>query len=346
MSSKRLSLLNKDQKRKLVELVFDYHRTHGFPYPSLRDYEIWEDFFALQNMDAKIITSYQPLFEYHTNEIEVRSEGLRAAECFHHHIWGVHAIGKKSPTDAYQDDELLKRSVEFLLELNNSVSDVHVRRFLGLVKSAQKCSNFRPSAAKAIYKRYLPHDAELVLDPCAGYGGRLLGFLSLCLPNVKYIGIDPCGDTCKGNRQMAGFFDRLNNVEMLKYPFEDVDLSRFGTFDLAFTSPPYFKKEIYSDEDTQSCNRYPDYADWIKQFLTSTFYKVYSVLRYDGLFIINIYDVTIGGKRYPLVEDAIKVANLMGFSLKERLEMIFPGMGKNVKKKRAEPILVFAKGDI
>ena len=171
-----MSLLSIDQKRKLVELVFDYHRTHGFPYPSLRDYEIWEDFFALQNMDAKLITSYQPLFEYNTKEIEVRSEGLRAAECFHHHIWGVHAIGKKSPTDAYQDDELLKRSVEFLLELNNSVSDVHVRRFLGLVRNAQKCSNFRTSAAKAIYKKYLPRDAKLVLDPCAGYGGRLLGF--------------------------------------------------------------------------------------------------------------------------------------------------------------------------
>ena len=54
----------------------------------------------------------------------------------------------------------------------------------------------------------------------------------------------------------------------------------------------------------------------------------------------------LGGKRYPLVKDTIEVARLSGFFLKDRLEMVFPGMGKNVKKKRAEPVLVFAKGDI
>jgi len=341
MSRKIIRELAGHQKEKLVSLMFDYHRSHGFPYPEMRDYEIWKDFFVLQNMDAKITEHYEPLFDCTSRSIEIRSEGMRAATYFHSHIWDSYAIGMRSPMGSYVDDGLLQRAIELAIEIDGDIGDLYVRNKLGLVRGAQRCSNFRPSAAKAIYKRYVPLDAECVLDPSSGYGGRLLGFLSLEM-GAKYVGVDPSLPSCEGNEKMAEFFGRSNKVEMVNSPFEDVDLGG-RKFDFAFTSPPYFKKEIYSEEDTQSCHRYPDYQSWLDGFLLPMVTKVFEHLKPGCLFALNINDVNIKSKHYPLVQDTIKLFTAVGFTEFERLEMCFSTLGKNLEKTKSEPILVFCK---
>ena len=40
-----------------------------------------------------------------------------------------------------------------------------------------------------------------------------------------------------------------------------------GKLDMVFTSPPYFDREQYSEDDEQSFKSYPMYSDWRDNFL-------------------------------------------------------------------------------
>ena len=49
---------------------------------------------------------------------------------------------------------------------------------------------------------------------------------------------------------------------------EDFDLSKYyDTFDIIFTSPPYFNVERYSFDDNQSWVRYKNIDAWNTQFI-------------------------------------------------------------------------------
>ena len=66
-------------------------------------------------------------------------------------------------------------------------------------------------------------------------------------------------------------------------------------FDFALTSPPYYDTEIYTDEETNSLNRYKTFDDWCNGFYFPLVEKTMTVLRDDAVFILNI-----GDRRYPL----------------------------------------------
>ena len=68
------------------------------------------------------------------------------------------------------------------------------------------------------------------------------------------------------------------NESIIRQCVEDVDYSELGIFDFIFTSPPYFNTEIYTDDPTQSSSRYPEFNDWLENFLFKTLTKVSGVL--------------------------------------------------------------------
>ena len=74
-----------------------------------------------------------------------------------------------------------------------------LRRMLSSYTNVKRVSNFRPTVAKAIYERYSPENGT-VLDPCAGFGGRLLGCLTL---SRHYVGYEPNRNQYCGLKQMS-----------------------------------------------------------------------------------------------------------------------------------------------
>jgi hypothetical protein len=97
---------------------------------------------------------------------------------------------------------------------------------------------FKPSIAKHFYKKF---NATKVLDPTAGWGGRMLGAYAC---GIEYIGIDTNIDLKPAYASM---------IEELKYPAKmiwdsclNVDFSELD-YDFVLTSPPYFNKEIYEN---------------------------------------------------------------------------------------------------
>jgi len=81
---------------------------------------------------------------------------------------------------------------------------------------------------------------------------------------------------------------------------------------LVFTSPPYFGKEIYSTDSTQSSARYGDYDSWRERFLEVLIVKSFDALRPDGILALNIANVKIGRDQFPIADDAENLLRKMG----------------------------------
>ena len=106
-----------------------------------------------------------------------------------------------------------------------------------------------------------------VLDPCIGWGGRMVG--TTCLDNGKYTGCEPCTTTFQGLERIKNDLDIGSQVNLINKPVEEAldNELKDMVFDCCLTSPPYYDLEIYSDEDTQSINKFPTYELWLEKFI-------------------------------------------------------------------------------
>ena len=127
---------------------------------------------------------------------------------------------KKKPLGEYDDTGLLKAQYQVF------------QLYYGTI------NQFRPVIAKWIYQRFSPRVG--ILDISAGWGGRALAAMSLGIP---YIGVD-------ANEKLKPAYERLQQLEpgakvrMIFRPAEEVSFANMS-YDLVFTSPPYFMLEEY-----------------------------------------------------------------------------------------------------
>jgi hypothetical protein len=120
---------------------------------------------------------------------------------------------------------------------------------------------FKATTAKYLYKKY---KAKSVLDPTAGWGGRMLGAWSL---DINYTGIDTNVEMKPAYNSMMKFLTEYTGFENKNFVVErnsklnmiwqsclDVDFSKLD-YDFVLTSPPYINLEVYEhmelwDSDT------------------------------------------------------------------------------------------------
>lgn len=197
---------------------------------------------------------------------------------------------------------------------------------------------FNPAIARAILEDF---SAERVLDPCAGWGDRLAGALaSSCVK--EYVGVDPNRSLQSGYaQQIKRYCAEGKAIEVLPGAFEDVTI-KADRFDLAFTSPPYFDTEHYSDDPDQSDLRYPRVEQWVSIFLVGLLTKAVRSVRPGGHVALNLANVNRMGRLIPLAEIACDV-------MESRLGCAFTyawGMRINDRQhvgSLCEPILVWEK---
>jgi hypothetical protein len=246
--------------------------------------------------------------------------------------------------DSFKDDKKLRKAIKWHLESSN-VGQGYLGT-MSLVSGTQACSNFRPAFARYLYERYAPEGAT-VFDSSTGYGGRLTGFLaSHC---KQYIGVDPNVPTFKANLELARCLGAHKVVRLFNEAIEDFDAEPFKEHcDFAFTSPPYFVKEQYSADSTQSCVRYPDYMSWLEGFLRPMLLRQYLVLKAGCLNIVNIEDVTVHNETYGLVDPTIEIAKQIGFEFVSQEKFPLQSRtklkdGKKVVEDADESVLIFKK---
>jgi len=246
----------------------------------------------------------------------------------------------------------------------------------------QPAVNFPPLTARWIYERYTKHidqDEPLnIYDPSSGWGGRILGAMS-SLKRIHYIGTDPNTDNYideLGKTRYEYVADFFNNEVLETNPFWEEDKNTYHIFqdgsefignnpefqtykdilDLVFTSPPYFDREQYSEDEEQSYKLYPKYDNWRDNFLRPTLTTAYEYLKPNRYLLWNIADIKIGKDKYhPLEQDSIDIVESLGGEYKDKLKMLMTTMTglnpENVKNcvkvdgsyRKYEPIFVFWK---
>src|SRR6056300_554280 len=257
--------------------------------------------------------------------------------------------GSNSLRDRFYDDKKLKRAIRICYEMregNNLVYPTAVRRALELV-TGENVQNFKPQNARAIAEELCPVMWGNVYDYSCGYGGRLLG---IGASNMKYnyVGVDPNTETVKYLNYFNDCIEEAVGVKgtIIQNVSEEYQPS---DIDLAFSSPPYFNLEKYSDEDTQCMVRYKTLDNWFNGYVAPTIERIYTGLNREGLFATNIADYkTYGNKEFKVVEDWIKTAERIGFKHVSTIKMMLntrPGVGnqKLAGREKYEGVYVFRK---
>jgi len=148
---------------------------------------------------------------------------------------------------------------------------------------------FKPTIAMFIYKQF---KATHVLDPTAGWGGRLLAAAAL---DIAYTGIDT-------NVNMKEAYDGLisltnkQNLQMIWADALSIDFSSID-YDCVLTSPPYINLELY-----EHMTPYESKEAFYTKFLIPLIDKCRANIKRGGKVCINIdvkmYKDLIGFK-YP-----------------------------------------------
>jgi hypothetical protein len=255
----------------------------------------------------------------------------------------------------------------------------------------QPAVNFPALTAKWIYENYTAHIEQEeplhIYDSSSGWGGRIIGAMS-SRKKTHYIGTDPNPDNFipelgisryeyvakfYNDKCVDDFSDSLvkffevqkqgNTYELFQDGSELIHQNpKFqkyeGKLDLAFTSPPYFNREQYSQDVNQSFIAYGEYDDWRENFLRPTLTTIYNYLKNDRYVLWNIADIKIGSNTYyPLEQDSIDILTELGCEYKGKLKMLMTRMvgldptksgiknsvKHNGKAYKFEPIFVFHK---
>lgn len=324
LRKKEWSYISPAESDELVEKVFRELRQNGFPHFRLSRHERHKIVKQLYAFKPKAILLGE-------NTIGQNMTGQNLLNHHMPHIWSVRSHGFLSPIETFSDDSKLRTAIRKRLKLGDNISLCGIRKSLSWSNGTQKASSFRPTAAKAIYWKL---KGQKVLDFSAGFGGRLLGAMSL--RNVQYVGVDPSTDSINGLREMISEYGWKDNAKIIHGAFEDIDPG--DGFDLAFSSPPYFNTEEYSDDDGQSYRRYSTRASWRNGFLRPTIQKCFDALKPGATFAINIANVsTYQNLEAHTVEDALNVGFIQGETLSIQFSKL---MGNGFKH---EPIFTFTK---
>jgi hypothetical protein len=137
---------------------------------------------------------------------------------------------------------------------------------------------FKPSIAKWLYKTV---GATHVLDPTAGWGGRMLGAWGL---GIAYTGIDTNLSLKEPYDAMMAMLTQIKpgNLQMIYEDCLKVDYSQID-YDCVLTSPPYVNLEIYKHMTPWATD-----ADYYKQFLIPLIDKCRASIRRGGRVLFNI----------------------------------------------------------
>ena len=190
---------------------------------------------------------------------------------------------------------------------------------------------FKSTTAKYLYKKY---GASHVLDPTAGWGGRMLGAWAL---DIDYTGIDTNTELKPAYDGMIDFLNKEQEFDtelfetqtsQLKMIFKsclDVDFSEIP-YDMVLTSPPYINLELYEHmEPWQSDEAF------YKDFFLPLFEKCLKHIKIGGNVCFNI-----SPKMY---EDALK----HGLPECDSEEDLLQQLGQQKGKKKQDKIYIWRK---
>jgi hypothetical protein len=248
----------------------------------------------------------------------------------------VHKATKKSLVQAFNDPFLIRRAALAKVKKAETITTASILHTLRRYIKAP--SNMPPSLAKYVVDRYSP-PGGVVVDPCAGFGGRMLGALA-GQKKVTYVGNDASPAVIESNRALASKLSLVvGNVEgrAVLHVGAAEKWEEWPECSLVFTSPPYYNTELYNGGE-QSWLTYKTYAEWREGFLSAVILKAKDRLLVGGHLALVVRDVIQGRSMYPLESDCSMLAAKHGLKFVEML-----GVSYKPAVCRPEKLIVWQK---
>ena len=255
-----------------------------------------------------------------------------------------------SPFAAWNNKDYMKFVIERYIDDKENLTSFNLRESFYKLNSVlpdkyknMECNFFKATLAASVYDYFLKNSAHTrVLDISAGWGDRLLGALSKNLES--YLAYDPNVSLQPGYKEMIDEYI-TDDTEKEKYqvvaaPFETAETNLRGkTFDLVFTSPPYFDLEVFTTEGEQSIVTHSTFDKWMVHFLFQSLYIAWNTLAADGNMVIHIDDFNKGDKKHRIIEPMVLF--VCGWCNSARFDGVVGASGYNKKKEYKSPMWVF-----
>ena len=289
--------------------------------------------------DGDLMKDWMNLKEWNANVNEIASTqriGMKLCEHFFPNFYDIQNKKGDSFKSLWKSDKLEKvlrwnrksHSTPYLSELRRGIYFNY-----GLAKSTM----YRPQMSKMVVTNL---GAKRVLDPCAGWGGRMLGTIAA---GAEYVAFEPNTETYEGLLNLSKFLGIQDKVRIIKDSALEMDKYDIGEFDLILTSPPYFDLEVYSHEDTQSIKGCDTYSIWVNNFLKPLIELSISHMKVDGWSCWNVHNV---GKM-KMIDDVKEIHN--GFNNQKVFSVISSKRQTNKIKsnnKNSDVTICYSNSDI
>lgn len=233
----------------------------------------------------------------------------------HHmsHFWNVRDHTGKSVRSCITVPVLEKALWQNLRNHSTPYSS-EIRREIINTQGLTSVTKYRAPVAKTIVSIF---GAKRVFDPCAGWGGRMLGTLAAA-PDTTYTGCEPDPETAAGLRAIladpaipAG---RRAAARILEMPVETaLPTLSAEEYDMILTSPPYFNLELYNG-DAQSTVQHPTWTAWVDNWLRPVILGSLARLREGGVSCWSVKNFKTD-RAYPLADTVKAVHEAAGFVL-------------------------------
>jgi hypothetical protein len=295
---------NDVMKARMFNMTFEQYWGKPFPFSDISDSRA---LYLLRSFkDNGISTCDGDLLSFNTS-------GMELCEKFFPNIYSSKRKGYPAPIDVWVDETFFKKLVENRLRYADRINDSSMRKGLKLMNTV--VSNFKPSIARYIYANFCKNGK--VLDYSAGFGSRMLAAMSL---GMEYVGFEPNTITYENLLNFGAFVKaNLGGNYCVHNKGSEVDIPYTNYFGLAFSSPPYFDYESYSNEESQSINRFPELSDWLTQYWDATVKGCIKSLREDGVFGVCYSP----NQKVPLIERSINTCSNLGYKLFKVLRIPF-----------------------
>lgn len=256
--------------------------------------------------DDKVLKNdWHKLCQWDSNEFTINSTsriGLKLCEHFFYNFYNIKTNKNKSFSEMWKDESLLKKILIWNRKSHSTPYLSELKRGIYFCGGIVKSTMYRPQLAKLVTK-----GRKVVFDPCAGWGGRMLGSVA---NGCDYYAFEPNIQTYNNLMSLSKFLNIESKVHIFCDDARNMNKHNLSEVDCILTSPPYFDLEIYSDEDTQSVHNTSSYEDWVNNFLQPVIESSVSFLIDGGISCWNVAKIKQGN----MWEDVMNIHNNIKYS--------------------------------
>jgi 16S rRNA G966 N2-methylase RsmD len=267
--------------------------------------------FYFSYSDTEMKKDWENLRAWTTAENSINSTsrlGMKLSEHFCPNFYDIESASGTSYKSLWTAKNL-KKILRWNRKSHSTPYLSEIKRGIYFCCGLTKNTMYRPQMMKLACIKYKP---KYVLDPCAGWGGRMLGTVSY---GADYIAFEPNTTTYNNLMKIVDFLGINNKVTLICDDARNMLKYNLPKVDMVLTSPPYFDLEVYTHEDTQSIINTTSYQDWADSFLREIIKLSISHLNENGVSCWNVGKV----KNRDMNVDVEKYHKEFGYQISDTL---------------------------